>query len=213
MKEIDRRALLTGAGASLALAGCGRGASASAPSPPLPSTPKAARLVVAARRQVGVTLRYDAAYTRLPFPGGDVPRVRGVCTDVVIRAYRDAFGLDLQALVHADMRAAFAAYPHLWGLAAPDPNIDHRRVPNIATWLKRHGAALPIPAAPAGWRPGDIVTSRIGPHGTHIGLVSDRRGAKGPMILHNIGSGTREEDALADWPITGRYRWAVDAPT
>jgi len=139
--------------------------------------------------------------------------VRGVCTDVVIRAYRDAFGLDLQALVHADMRAAFDAYPHLWGLAAPDPNIDHRRVPNIATWLKRHGAALPIPAAPAGWRPGDIFTSRIGPHGTHIGLVSDRRGAKGPMILHNIGSGTREEDALADWPITGRFRWALGAPT
>jgi len=213
MTEIDRRTLLTGAGASLALAGCGRGASASAPPPSLPSTPKAARLVAAARRQVGVTLRYDAAYTRLPFPGGDVPRVRGVCTDVVVRAYRDAFGLDLQALVHADMRAAFDAYPHLWGLAAPDPNIDHRRVPNIATWLKRHGAALPIPAAPAGWRPGDIFTSRIGPHGTHIGLVSDRRGAKGPMILHNIGSGTREEDALADWPITGRYRWALGAPT
>jgi uncharacterized protein YijF (DUF1287 family) len=158
---------------------------------------------------VGVTVRYDAAYTRLPFPGGDVPRERGVCTDVVLRAYRDAFALDLQALVHADIAAAFGAYPHSWGLKAPDSNIDHRRVPNLATWLKRHGAALPIPATPAGWRPGDIFTSRVGPHGTHIGLVSDRQGAKGPLILHNIGAGTREEDALADWPLTGRFRWAL----
>jgi len=200
--------LLTGAGASLALACCGRSRAGSAPAP-LPASAKAATLIAAARRQVGVTVRYDAAYTRLPFPGGDVPRVRGVCTDVVIRAYRDAFGLDLQALVHADIAAAFGAYPHLWGLAAPDANIDHRRVPNFATWLKRHGAALPIPAAASGWRPGDIFTSRIGPHGTHIGIVSDRRGPKGPFILHNIGAGTREEDALLDWPITGRYRWAL----
>ena len=207
MREFDRRTVLTGAAASLALAGCGRGQAVVAP--PLPTTAKAAKLIAAARRQVGVTIRHDAAYTRLPFPGGDVPRERGVCTDVVIRAYRDAFALDLQALVHADIAAAFAAYPHSWGLTAPDPNIDHRRVPNVATWLKRHGAALPIPADPSGWRPGDIFTSRVGPHGPHIGLVSDRRGAKGPLILHNIGAGTREEDALADWPLTGRYRWAL----
>jgi uncharacterized protein YijF (DUF1287 family) len=209
---IDRRAFLLAAGASLALPGCGRstaGTSAAGPERRAAASPKAARLIAAARAQIGVTISYDAAYTRIAYPGGDVPRERGVCTDVVIRAYRDAFGLDLQPLVHADMAKAFAAYPQGWGLKAADPNIDHRRVPNLRTWLVRHQTALPVPGDAWAWRPGDIFTSRVGPHGTHIGLVSDRRGAKGPMIIHNIGAGTREEDALTDWPITGRYRWAL----
>ena len=203
---IDRRRLLLGAAASLALPGCGR----SAPAPAPAATGKAARLIAAARAQIGVTLRYDAAYTLLPFPGGDVPRQRGTCTDVIIRAYRDAFGLDLQALVNADMRAAFAVYPHTWGLGHPDPNIDHRRVPNLRTWLARRHAALPIPRDGSGWRPGDIFTSLVGGTGTHIGLVSDRMGASAPLIIHNIGGGAREEDALLAWPITGRYRWNID---
>ena len=101
---------------------------------------RAAQLVAAARRQVGVTLTYDPAYTRLDFPGGDVPRGKGVCTDVVIRAYRDAFAIDLQALVNADMRPAFASYPRRWGLRTTDRNIDHRRVPNLQTFLARAGA-------------------------------------------------------------------------
>jgi uncharacterized protein YijF (DUF1287 family) len=205
--EPSRRTLLAGAGAGFALACCG--ASRTGGPAALPATAKAAKLIAAARAQVGTTTRYDAAYTVIAYPGGDVPRGRGACTDVVVRAYRDAFGLDLQPLVHADMRGAFAAYPHLWGLSAPDPNIDHRRVPNLATWLKRHGAALPIPTELGGWQPGDVFTSLIEGHSTHIGLVSDRRGAKGPLILHNIGAGAREEDALLDWPITGRYRWAL----
>jgi uncharacterized protein YijF (DUF1287 family) len=132
-----------------------------------------------------------------------------VCTDVVIRAYRDAFGLDLQALVNADMRKAFRAYPKIWGLSAPDRNIDHRRVPNLRTWLSRAGSALPIPRDPAGWRPGDIFTSLVEGRSPHIGLVSDRRGRSGWLILHNIGAGTREESGLGDWPITGRYRWGL----
>jgi uncharacterized protein YijF (DUF1287 family) len=202
---LDRRRLLIGAAASLALPGCGRSEADRVPA----ATGKAARLIAAARAQIGVTIRYDPAYSVLAFPNGDVPRQRGTCTDVLVRAYRDAFGLDLQALVNADMRAAFGAYPRRWGLTAPDRNIDHRRVPNLRTWLSRHGAALPVPADPSGWRPGDIFTSLVGGRGTHIGLVSDRRGARGPMIVHNIGAGTREEDALTDWPITGRYRWAL----
>jgi uncharacterized protein YijF (DUF1287 family) len=217
---IERRFLIAGAGAALLLPGCGApaekgsGAKGSAelpgvPAPTLAAGPRAARLIAAARRQIGVTLRYDAGYTRLAFPAGDVPRERGVCTDVVIRAYRDAFGLDLQALVNSDMRAAFAAYPKRWGLAAPDRNIDHRRVPNLATWLKRHHAALPIPSDPSGWQPGDIFTSLVSGSGTHIGLVSDRDGARSPLIIHNIGAGAREEDGLLDWPITGRFRWAL----
>lgn len=200
---------MLGAGASLALAGCGRGQPGEAQ---IDTTQpeKARRLIAAARAQIGVTIRYDPVYTALAFPNGDVPRERGTCTDVIVRAYRDAFGADLQALVNADMRAAFGAYPRRWGLSHPDPNIDHRRVPNLATFLARHGAALPIPRGAAGWRPGDIVTSVVDDRGsTHIGLVSDRRGPNGWLIVHNVGAGTREEDALLAWPITGRYRWRL----
>jgi uncharacterized protein YijF (DUF1287 family) len=208
---IDRRSLLFGAGAGFTLAGCGSSAeTAAAAAPSLRATPRAARLIGFARRQIGVTIRYDAGYSRIAFPDGDVPRDRGVCTDVVIRAYRDAFGLDLQAMVNGDMKAAFAAYPRKWGLAAPDRNIDHRRVPNLATWLRRHHAALPLPSEPSAWQPGDIFTSLVEGTGTHIGLVSDRAGRRGPMIVHNIGAGAREEDALLDWPITGRFRWALE---
>lgn len=206
--NLDRRAVMLGAGASLALAGCERGRLDEAridTNQPV----KARRLVAAARAQIGVTIRYDPVYTRLAFPNGDVPRDRGTCTDVIVRAYRDAFGADLQALVNADMRAAFGDYPRTWGLTRPDPNIDHRRVPNLRTWLSRHGAALPIPRNAAGWRPGDIVTALVDNRGTHIGLVSDRRGPNGWLILHNVGAGTREEDALLAWPITGRYRWGL----
>lgn len=166
-------------------------------------------MIAAARNQVGVTLHYDAAYTRFKFPGGDVPRERGVCTDVLVRSYRDAFALDLQLLLNADMRAHFEAYPRVWGLSAPDPSIDHRRVPNLATWLTRRHAARPLPSDPSGWQPGDIFTSLVAGTGTHIGLVSDRAGRRSPLIIHNIGAGVREEDALLQWPITGRFRWAV----
>ena len=128
---------------------------------------------------------------------------------MLIRAYRDAFGIDLQALVNADMRKAFGAYPKKWGLRRPDRNIDHRRVPNLARFLARMGAELPVPADGKGWQPGDIFTSTVGGSAPHIGLVSDAPGARGPLILHNIGRGAREEDALLDWPITGRFRWKV----
>lgn len=194
MTPIDRRSLILGAGASLL---------------PQVMPDKATRLVMAAREQVGVTLSYDPAYTVLPFPNGDVPRAKGVCTDVVIRAYRDALHLDLQALVNQDMRAAFAAYPKTWGLRGPDRNIDHRRVPNLRTWFARQHASLPIPRDAEGWRPGDVFTSLIAGRATHIGIVSDRKGPRGWLIIHNIGAGAREEDALLDWPITGRYRWAL----
>ena len=205
MTILDRRSLLLGVGASLLLPGC-----TATPTAPLPSTTRAARLLAAARRQIGVTTQYDAAYTQLSFPNGDVPRATGVCTDVIVRAYRDAFGLDLQTLVHGDMQTAFAAYPRTWGLSRPDPNIDHRRVPNLSTWLRRKGASLPIPRGAAGWRPGDIFTSLVENRSTHIGFVSDRVGPHGPLIIHNIGLGAREEDGLLAWPITGRFRWSID---
>ena len=195
---LDRRSLLFGAAASAALPGFAQAQAG-----------RAARLIAAARSQVGVTVQYDPAYSRISYPNGDVPRVKGVCTDVIVRAYRDAFGIDLQALVHADMRAAFSVYPKGWGLSRPDSNIDHRRVPNLRTWLSRRRASLPVPRTASGWRAGDIFTSMVG-NRPHIGLVSDRHGPTSLLVIHNVGRGTREEDVLRMWPITGRYRWNVD---
>jgi uncharacterized protein YijF (DUF1287 family) len=170
---------------------------------------RAAKLIAAARKQIGVTVQYDPAYSALSFPGGDVPRSKGVCTDVIIRAYRDAFGIDLQAMVNADMKANFAAYPRIWGLKRADKNIDHRRVPNLQIFLKRNGAALNLEGSNAAWQPGDIFTSLIGGRLPHIGIVSDRSVGKSPLVIHNIGAGTREEDALFLHPLTGHYRWRL----
>lgn len=164
-------------------------------------------LVAAARAQVGVTLSYDPAYTKLAYPGGDVPLERGVCTDVVIRALRNAHGLDLQRLVHEDMRANFPAYPRNWGLKRPDRNIDHRRVPNLQCYFTRAGWALPITRKPADYLPGDLVTCLVGDKLPHIMIVSDRRDAAGiPLVVHNIGNGTQEENCLFLYPLTGHYR-------
>jgi len=164
-------------------------------------------LVEAARGQTGVTLRYDSGYTRIRYPGGDVPLDRGVCTDVIVRAYRH-LGVDLQALVHEDMRRAWALYPKLWRLPAPDPNIDHRRVPNLAAFFSRHAESLPAGTNPAAYRPGDLVTWRLPLGHPHIGVVSDRRTARGvPFVIHNIGAGAKEEDTLFSFVITGHYRY------
>ena len=171
------------------------------------ATIDSAKLVQAARSQVGVTLGYDPVYRRLDYPGGDVPLATGVCTDVLIRALRQQ-GLDLQKSVHEDMREHFSAYPRNWGLQRPDRNIDHRRVPNLMTWFKRQGMALKVSDKPADYRAGDIVTWDLGRGLTHIGIVSDRTSPAGvPLVLHNIGRGTQEEDILFGFSITGHYRF------
>jgi uncharacterized protein YijF (DUF1287 family) len=170
---------------------------------------RAAKLITAARKQIGVTVQYDPAYSALSFPGGDVSRSKGVCTDVVIRAYRDALGIDLQAMVNADMKANFAAYPRTWGLKRADRNIDHRRVPNLQIFLNRNGAALDLQGSNAAWKPGDIFTSLIGGRLPHIGIVSDRSIGNRPLVIHNIGAGAREEDALFLHTLTGHYRWQL----
>ena len=163
-------------------------------------------LVAAARAQIGVTTIYDPAYAQLAYPMGDVPRERGVCCDVVIRALRDALNADLQQLVHEDMRAHFGKYPGLWGLTSTDRNIDHRRVPNLRRYFERRGMEL---AAGSDVLPGDFVTMTVPPNLPHIAVVSDVAGASGlPAIIHNIGSGAREEDRLGAFPRTGHYRWA-----
>ncbi len=166
------------------------------------------QLVEAARRQIGVTMIYDPAYVRLAWPGGDVPLERGVCTDVVIRALRDAWKVDLQVLVHEDMVRHFSDYPRKWGRRRPDPNIDHRRVLNLRVWFRRQGLALPVKDSAGAYRPGDIVTSTLPGNLPHIMIVSDRTSSTGtPLVIHNIGSGAREEDALFAFPLTGHYRF------
>jgi len=165
-------------------------------------------LVSAAREQ---TLRheiYDGSYRKIGYPMGDVPEDRGVCTDVLIRAYRKA-SIDLQVLVHEDMLQHFSAYPQNWGLTRPDPNIDHRRVPNLQTFLTRSGASLPVSRSAADYKPADLVTWMLPGNLPHIGIVSDKTvvGTSRLMILHNIGAGTTEEDTLFAYPITGHYRY------
>ena len=170
--------------------------------------PEAVALVGAAEAQVGVTLSYDPAYVQLDYPGGDVPRDRGVCTDVLIRALRDGLGVDLQQAVHEDMRAAFAKYPKRWGLKKTDRNIDHRRVPNLEVFLTRAGAALPVSAEARDYAAGDIVTALFPDGQTHVMIVTNRASADGlrPLIVHNVGAGARVEDRLFEWQITGHFR-------
>jgi uncharacterized protein len=175
-----------------------------------PAPTPAERLVAAAYAQIGVTRVYDPSYRRIAFPGGDVRLDRGVCSDVVVRAYR-GIGIDLQRLVNDDMRRHFADYPHLWGLAAPDPNIDHRRVANLAVFFARRGGKLPVSAAAEDYRPGDIVTWRLPGGLAHIGLIADRRIEGRPLVVHNIGAGAQLEDVLFAFPITGHYRYLPEA--
>lgn len=167
-------------------------------------------IVKAARRQIGVTVSYDPAYVTLAYPGGDVPKDRGVCTDVLIRALRDGLSADLQKLVHDDMKGNFSLYPKQWGLAKPDKNIDHRRVPNLRTYLKRRGFELKLPKTgdTSVFQPGDIVTCTVPPNLPHVMIVSDKKDSTGvPLVIHNIGGGAREEDSLMKFPLTGHYRW------
>jgi uncharacterized protein YijF (DUF1287 family) len=165
-------------------------------------------VIAAARSQIGKTIIYDGSYRKIDYPGGDIPIERGVCTDVLIRAFRAA-GYDLQLLVHEDMAAAFDSYPKAWGLSRPDPNIDHRRVPNLATYFRRHGRTLAPSTHPADYVAGDIVVWRLSSGVPHIGLVSSAfaHGGARPLMIHNIGAGTREEDVLFAYAITGHYRF------
>lgn len=162
------------------------------------------KLLSSARGQIGVTVLYDPAYVRLAYPGGDVPKDRGVCIDVIIRAYRDAFEFDFQEEIHKDMRSNFSAYPKIWGLTRTDRNIDHRRVPNVETWLKRHGHELSADK----WMPGDLITCRVGGSLPHIGIVSSKRGHSGQFkAIHNIGLGTLEDNRIWAYGNKRRFRF------
>jgi len=154
-------------------------------------------------------VRYDPAYVRIPYPGGDVPSDTGVCTDEVIRAYR-ALGIDLQKEVHEDMQANYWVYPnHLrWMQLRTDTNIDHRRVPNLMVFFSRKGEQLPITTKSEDYTPGDLVTWDLSGNVPHIGIVVNRRSPSGRyFVVHNIGPGPKAEDVLFHWKITGHYRY------
>lgn len=165
------------------------------------------QLSTAAIERTRVAVRYDGSYRSIGYPGGDVPEDVGVCTDLVIRAYR-VLGIDLQQAVHEDMSEAFSAYPDKWGLETPDPNIDHRRVPNLEVLFARKGVRLPVTDDAEDYLPGDLVTWNLGPL-PHIGIVVSVPSDDNErfQIVHNIGRGPELEDMLFDFPIVGHFRF------
>ncbi|MBC7075650.1 MAG: DUF1287 domain-containing protein [Syntrophomonadaceae bacterium] len=165
-------------------------------------------VLLGARQEVKNHTRYNASYVKIDYPGGDVPSNQGACTDVVIRAFRNA-GIDLQELIHEDMQNNFDLYPQIWGLDGPDPNIDHRRVPNQITFFKRYGLELSTDPRknPDDWKWGDVVYWRFPNGEQHCGIISDRQKSNGiPLVIHNAGI-AREEDCLLRWEIIGHYRY------
>ncbi|MGK0271171.1 MAG: hypothetical protein ACI88H_001825 [Cocleimonas sp.] len=167
-------------------------------------------LVDAALERLNHKVKYDGRYISIGYPGGDVPNNIGVCTDVVIRAYRK-LGIDLQEQVHRDMINSFAQYPNLpkWNLVRPDPNIDHRRVVNLRVFFERHGASLPISTDSNDYMPGDLVTWDMMRGMPHIGIVTHQvsKDKTRPLIVHNMGKGPKLEDILFTMKITGHYRY------
>lgn len=166
------------------------------------------RLSSAALELTREYIMYDPAYYTIAYPNGDIPAGRGVCTDVIIRAYRK-LGIDLQKEVHEDMAANFAKYPKNWGLSRTDKNIDHRRVPNLMVFFARHGTVKPITTKASDYLPGDIVCWNLGGGITHIGLVVNKKSSDGTryLIVHNIGSGQVLADCLFEYKIIGHYRF------
>lgn len=173
------------------------------------TSPEIKKLLESANEQMKTTRNYTQQYYVIPYPNGDVPLETGACTDVIVRAFRNA-GIDLQKEVHEDMKANFALYPTKWGMEKPDPNIDHRRVLNLQTFFTRREKSLPITNKAKDYKPGDIVSWDLDGKGmTHIGIVSNQwnENTKRFSIIHNIGGGTNQEDRLFDWKITGHFRY------
>jgi len=166
----------------------------------------AAELASAALLLTEQEVVYDPAYYAIDYPGGDVPADRGVCSDVIIRAYR-YLDIDLQKEVHEDMLAHFELYPGIWKLIRPDANIDHRRVPNLMKYFERYGRVRPMTTYAADYLAGDIVCWNLGGAITHIGILVDQKSLDGlrPMVVHNIGGGQVLEDCLFDFRIIGHY--------
>lgn len=177
---------------------------------PLPpdASPQLRKLIEGAREQSGVTVNYDPAYVAISYPNGDVPIETGVCSDVLVRAFRKA-GVDLQKEVHEDMLRAWSEYPKTWGASRPDTNIDHRRVLNLMKYFERKGKSVAITDQRDDYKPGDIVSWNLTTGVPHIGIVVNEwsNESNGYLIAHNIGSGAKIEDVLFNWKITGHYRY------
>lgn len=205
---LNRRGLLIGS-LGIVVAACGPQPLAEAQPPPDDTDwPFALRVAVGAELRAQKRESYDPAYVSIAYPMGDVPDDRGVCTDTVIRAFRHA-GVDLQEAVHKDMAASFSAYPKTWGLARPDTNIDHRRVPNLETFFKRRGGAKTLSKVAGDYQPGDVVSWRLTGGGLpHIGVVTRKKLGDQPLVAHNIGAGTQEEPCLFNWPMQGWFRFS-----
>lgn len=172
---------------------------------------KALKLSAAAIELTKQKVVYDPSYFSIPYPNGDVPAGKGVCTDVVIRAYRTAFKIDLQKEVHEDMKPNFKLYPKNWGRKTTDRSIDHRRVYNLMVFFKRKGSVKPMTKNAADYKPGDIVCWNLSGGISHIGLVVDKKSPDGKrnLIVHNIGAGQVIEDVLFDWKIIGHYTYRL----
>jgi uncharacterized protein len=169
---------------------------------------KKKNLVESAIELTKIRVEYDPSYFSIKYPNGDVPDHKGVCTDVIIRAYRK-IGIDLQKMVHEDMKANFNLYPKKWGHTKTDTNIDHRRVPNLMVFFSRKGTELPITTKPNDYQPGDIVCWDLGDKITHIGIVINKKSNDNQrfLIVHNVGSGQVIEDFLFNFKIIGHYRY------
>jgi len=174
---------------------------------PRSEIPEIRKVVDSAIEQTRQTFEYDPSYAKLAYPNGDVPLERGVCADVIVRAFRNA-GIDLQKEVHEDMARHFSAYPAKWGARKPDSNIDHRRVPNLMTLFERKSKSVPISRKRSDYIPGDVVAWELDNHLLHIGLVTDAvaEGTQDYLVVHNIGAGAKMEDVLMAWKIIGHYR-------
>lgn len=153
---------------------------------------------------------YDSDYRKIDYPMGDVPAYKGVCSDVIIRSYR-GIDIDLQKLLHEDIKANFSAYPskRIWGLNKPDTNIDHRRVPNLEVFFTRKGKVKPITKNAEDYVPGDIVSWRLDNGRPHIGIVVNKKSGDNQryLVMHNIGFGQVAEDVLFSWKITGHFTY------
>lgn len=168
------------------------------------------KLSNAALSIIDPTIDYDPAYFSIEYPNGDVPKKKGVCTDVIIRSYRK-LGIDLQKEVHEDMIKNFSVYPNLqkWGMTKTDTNIDHRRVPNLEIFFERKGEKLPVTQNSKDYKTGEIVTWLINNKLPHIGIVTSKKSKDGKrnLIVHNVGNGQVLEDCLFEYKIVGHYRY------
>ena len=214
--------IVSGCLIALSAAGCDRPASTRITDAPAPlpaaspiarplalnASPQIKQLVDAAIEQSKVTTGYDPSWVKIDYPNGDVPGETGVCSDVVVRAFRKV-SIDLQKEVHEDMTRAWAAYPKRWGARGTDTNIDHRRVLNLTTYFERQNKSLPITGDRANYLPGDIVAWELSDGVEHIGIVTNLSSEPDNhyLIVHNIGAGARVEDVLMAWKIIGHYRY------